>query len=438
MKRYTVTILGVLVAILLLTHITNAQQSLTLETAIEIALENNIGLKRAQNGVIMARNNQNQSKFEFLPSLNANTNYQWRGGFSGLNADGDPINGSSQVSFPSLNANFVLFNGLTNINTYSQNKLLHEAAQQNFQNQKDFTKVAVMGLYLQVLLAEENMKISQARLDLLNQQLTREEKRLEVGVSTQDQVFNFKSQIATENLNYITLKNNYDRFKLQLLQALLLESDGDYEIEPIEISDADASDPIEPYSALKQEAFNYSPLIKSSEFNLKATQKGLQIAKAGLYPTLTAGASVSSQFFSTSGTDYFQQLDDRRQNALGFGLNVPLFNRFRTINNIQNSKIALLNSELDLDQAKQTTSNNLQLAYQNLLAAQETFRAAQENLTALTQSFEFSVTRYNAGSTDFFSYLQNLNNKNAAEIQLVTAKYSIIFRKMILDIYKGL
>lgn len=438
MRRSTITVLGIIVALLLFAEIGKAQEIITLEQAIDIALDNNIGLKRTQNGVVFARNNARQSRFEFLPSLNATANYQWRGGFSGLNADGNPINGNSQVSFPSLNANMVLFNGLNNINNYSRNQLLHQAAKQDFQNQKDFTRISVMGLYLQVLLAQENMKISQARLDLLNQQLVREEKRLEVGVSTLDQVYNFKSQVATENLNFINLKNNYDRFKLQLFQALLIDPNEDYGVAPIEISDVDVTSQVDPYSSIQQQAFDYSPLIKSSELNLMASKKGLQMAKSGLYPTLSVGASVSSQFFSTQGEDYLSQLDARRQNSVGFGLNIPLFNRFRVINNVQNNKIAMLNSELDLDQARQTLSNNLQQAYQNLVAAQETYKAAQENLVALTQSFEFSQTRYNAGNTDFFNYLQSLNNKNRAEIEIINAKYSVILRKQILEIFKGI
>lgn len=438
MRRSTITAIGILIALLLFGEMSHAQEVITLERAIEIALENNIDLKRAQNNVVIAKNNERQSKYEFLPSLNATANYQWRGGFSGLNADGDPINGSSQVSFPSLNANFVIFNGLNNINNYGRNKLLHDAAQQNFESQKDFTRIAVMGLYLQVLLAQENMKISQSRLDVLNQQLTREEKRMEIGVSTLDQVYNFKSQVANENLNYINLKNGFDQAKLQLWQALRLDPSASYDVSPIEISEIEITEIAESFAGIQQEAFAYSPLIKASEFNLRANRKGFQIAKSGLYPTLTAGASISSQYFSIQGDSYFAQLDDRRQNSVGFGLNLPLFNRFRTMNNIQNSKIAVLNSELDLDQSKQTISNNVQQAYQNLLAAQETYKAAQENLTALTQSFEFSEKRYNTGNTDFFNYLQSLNNKNQAELQMVNARYSIILRREILDIFRGL
>ena len=60
------------------------------------------------------------------------------------------------------------------------------------------------------------------------------------------------------------------------------------------------------------------------------------------------------------------------------------------------------------------------------------------NLIALNQSFDFVKTRYDSGNTDFYTYLESLNNKNRAEIELVNAQYSIVFRKKILDVYRGM
>jgi outer membrane protein len=62
----------------------------------------------------------------------------------------------------------------------------------------------------------------------------------------------------------------------------------------------------------------------------------------------------------------------------------------------------------------------------------------KDNLVALNQSFEYVKTRYENGNTDFYTYLESLNNKNRAEVELVNAKYSIVFRKKILGVYRGL
>ena len=98
----------------------------------------------------------------------------------------------------------------------------------------------------------------------------------------------------------------------------------------------------------------------------------------------------------------------------------------------------MINSELDLKQSELTITNSVQQVYLDLIAAQSTYEAAVENLISLNQSYEFVKTRYDTGNTDFFTYLESLNNKNRAEIQLANSKYSIVFRKKILDVYKGM
>jgi len=437
MRRLTITLIGILLAILVVSE-SFAQTEMTLEEAIQIALDNNIDLKRAQNNMHIANANARQSKFEFLPSINGLYNYNWISGFSGVDpTTGNPVN-NSQRSQPSVMASFNIFNGFQNVNTLTRNRFLKEAAELNLQNAEDIARITATGLFLQVLVAQENIKISQDRLDLLNEQLEREEKRVEVGVSTQEQVFNFKSQIATENLNLVNLQNNYDRFKLQLLLALQLDPADDYELVQFEITELEITAENEPFMQLKETAFAYSPLLQSAELNRKAATKDFQIAKAGFYPTVTFFGQIASFYSSVTTRDYFSQLDVNLQKAIGVSVNIPIFNRFRIMNNVQVSKINIRNSELNYEQAELTLFNNLQQAHQDLKAAQSTYNASQENLIALTQSFEFANKRYQTGNTDFFTFLESLNNKNRAEIELVNSKFSILFRKRILDIYRGI
>ena len=98
----------------------------------------------------------------------------------------------------------------------------------------------------------------------------------------------------------------------------------------------------------------------------------------------------------------------------------------------------MLNAELFTRQTELDMINTVQAVYLDLIAAQSTYNAAYENLEALEQSFSFVSKRYDTGNTDFYTYLESLNNKNRGEIELVNSRYSIVFRKKILDLYKGL
>ena len=82
-------------------------------------------------------------------------------------------------------------------------------------------------------------------------------------------------------------------------------------------------------------------------------------------------------------------------------------------------------------------TNSVQQAYLNLVNAKSTYAAARESLASLNTSYEFAKTRYESGTIDFVTYLQSLNGKNNAELELARAKYSILFRQLIIDIFTG-
>jgi outer membrane protein len=96
------------------------------------------------------------------------------------------------------------------------------------------------------------------------------------------------------------------------------------------------------------------------------------------------------------------------------------------------------NAELAVKESMVNTTNSIQRVYLELVAAQSTYKAALENAEALEQSFNFVKRRYETGNTDFYTYLEALNNKNRGEIELINSKYSIIFRRKILEVYKGI
>ncbi len=61
MRRSTITILGIILAILLFTDIARGQEIITLDQAISVSLENNIKLKRARNDALIAKSNKFQA-----------------------------------------------------------------------------------------------------------------------------------------------------------------------------------------------------------------------------------------------------------------------------------------------------------------------------------------------------------------------------------------
>jgi len=436
--RKTIAALSIFIMSMFLSVDSHAQQKLTLEDCIQIGLANNISVKKVNNDYLIAEANSRQSKMEYLPQVYAYSNYNISHGLTNDPTSFDPVTATTRSSSPSLTMDMNIFNGMRTRNNIRRNSLVSQAADFDVSQTRDDIELSITASYLLVVSDLENIKVARDRLELLSNQLKRAERRVEAGVANMEQVFNLRSQMANEQLNKVNLENRYKSDRLSLLQILLLDPSLDYQIEDSSVLTQSIDTDIPVYQELLEEVLRYSPGLKSASLGIETSKMDLALVKADRLPSLNMRAAYGSTFSSNNQDSYFDQLDVNEQKFLGFALSIPIFDRNRIKNNIHVSNINITNSELDYQQVRIDLINRLQQAYLDLVAAHSTYQAARENLTALEQSFKFAESRYNSGNTDFYSYLESLNNKNRAEIELINSRYSFIFRKKILEIYRGL
>lgn len=420
-----------------------AQRVLSLEECIEIALSNNLNIKRARNNAIGAKASVLQSKMNFLPSLNANASHSWAEGLQFDNTSGTLVNATTLGGGGGISAGVSLFDGFSNVLGLKRDKYLYQAAEESVRSNVQVTEANIVEAFLNVILTREGLKIAEQRKDLLNDQLDREEKRERAGVGNMEAVYNFRSQVAQQDLTIVNQRNQLETRKLTLIQLLLLDPADQYEFEGVTLNDSDLEKEIEAYATVYDKSVAFSPSIKSAELSLKASENSLKIAQNAWMPSLSAsgryGSNWTSNFRNQDGSvvEISQQLEQNVRKSAGISLNIPIFNNFRVRTQRQQSKINMLNSELTLEQAKNTVTNSIQQAYLNLVNAKTSYAAAKESVLNLNTSFEFAKNRYENGTIDFVTYLQSLNGKNRGEFELVQAKNRILFRQLVLDILTG-
>ncbi len=436
-----------LLLILVQFQLTDAQEVLTLDDALRITLDNNIDIKRSKNNALIAQSDKAVALVNYLPSVNARWNYNMLFGTFWDNIAAKQVT-EQYSSNPNVNANMTLFNGFSNHYDRKRADLSLMAAQEDVESSTLDAKANVMSAYLSVMLDKENVKISEERLKLLEAQLDREIKRESVGVGNMETVYNFRSQVANEKLNYVNLQNQLKSDVLQLVQVLQLDVTKEYDVESYDGSEEELMVEPAPYAEIFETTLNYSPMLKRAQYNHESSLYSFKQARSQLVPTVNLygelGSRYSSQGAANPNNDligekapYLTQMDWNQYQFAQISVNIPIFTGLRTRNSIQTARLGMQNAELDRVQAEQTVTNTIQRVYLDLIAAQESYRTAQENMTSLEQSYNFVKKRYETGNTDFFTFLESLNNKNAAELQLVNAKYSIVFRKKILEIYQG-
>ena len=220
---------------------------LDLEQCIEIALENNLQLKRSIINEQLQKVGYNQSLLQQAPTLNVFSNYGNNYGRSIDPTTNTFISNNSNFSGISASSNMNLFSGFSVRNNIKRSKALLEKSVFDLENTKNNVMLSVVSAYLNVLLNTDRLDNARFQLQSTQEQLNRTNKLVDAGSIAITNKLNLEAQLAGDELALIQQENNYRLTILQLKQLLLLETQKEIKIiKPVvELSPSTVIDSIE-------------------------------------------------------------------------------------------------------------------------------------------------------------------------------------------------
>lgn len=470
MRKYILSL-----TIILWSGIIMGQNSWTLESCINYALENNIQIKTQELNTDMNENQLQQSKFSLIPGLNAGANENLTFGRSV-----DPYTNefsTDQVSSTNfqVSSSVTLFSGLQQYNSIKKAEIDTKASYLLLEQTKNNIKLAIASAYLNVLYAMDLLDVAIQQREITEQQLERTTKLVISGSLPEQNRYELEAQLANEDLNIVNYENQLDLAKLNLIQLLELENPDGFDIVRPDIDDIDTESTLMSIDLIYFESVQRMPQIEYSELNYLSSEKNLAIAKGAYYPRLTMSASYGTGYSSARkeidqmipsdayltgfamdnlGTilDVYQysydytyvnrpfsdQIKDNASTAISFNLNIPVFNGLQSKTNVENSKIYVEQSKLQVDQAKKDLYKEIQQAHADAIFALKQYTATEKTLEAMELSFNYTQKRYDQGLLNTTDYNVAKNNLAKTETDLIRAKYEYIFKLKILDFYRGI
>ncbi len=278
-------------------NILSAQKVWKLEDCINYAFENNLQIKQQ---VLNTRYNSNvllQSKINLAPDLNAGAGYgiSW-----GRALDETTYTFTQDQRIMSSNTNIssslTLFSGLQQFNTIKQNEFNLLASLQDLEKLRNDISLAIAAGYLQILFNSELLGVAKNQLEITQMQVNRTSKLVDAGSLARGSLLEIEAQAASEELNVINAANQLDISYLTLTQLLDLDSVGDFTIDIPEFGDIADQEILLTVNSVFNEANALLPQIKSAEYQLSSSEKGLGIAKGARSPSLNLNGSYGTGY----------------------------------------------------------------------------------------------------------------------------------------------
>ena len=447
--RFHFLLLSLFAGLLFQTSSLKAQEAWSLDSCINYALINNIQIKQSELNIRAAQSNLTKSKAAVLPSLNFGGSYNMNFGTAV-----DPftyqfvVNNTHSGNF-GLSSSLDIFNGMRNYNTYKKSELDLKAAMKDVEKFKNDISLSIALSYMNVLLANELVKNSEAQLENTKLQIDKTSKLVEAGSLPQGNLLEVESQQATEQLNLVNAQNQLINARLALAQMLDLDSFDTFEILVPQIGDPEQTEILENVNQIFANAQKL-PEIVSAELKLVSAEKGLDISRSYLSPSLRLSATYGTGYSSArkryvlegnipteQDYPYGDQLKDNLSTSLSLNLTIPIFNKYSTKNAIENSIIGVENKRYQLQLAKNQLFKDIQQAYTDATGAYQKYLASKKSYLALQESFKYTQRKFDVGMVTAVDYNLAKTNLTKAEISLASAKYEYIFKKNVLNFYQG-
>ncbi len=409
-------------SIFLILFISNnfAQNELTLQDAIKIALQKNSGLTKTENEVSRNESNLDAAYGRFLPTLSASAGWDWSR-FKSENFSQD-----TRSWGVGANSSLVLFDGLSNYANLSRSKNSLESIKLLIENKKQEVVFQTINLYYAIVETEQLLKVREENVKQQQKNLETIEERNRLGSVTMADVYQQQVQLGNAELEVIRTKNNLETAKSNLLFYLgldVLENfsySSEFTKAELQILATEFDTDYNRLDELVQQALENRRDYKAQKLTLDSFYDNITIARSGHLPRLSGNLNYNT------GADVPGDLFKNHNYGVGLTLSLPLFTGFSVHNAIQSAEVDAMNYEIDLRDSERLIKQDIQKTILDLEAAKKSLIVTQKNVKAAEENLKIEQEKYNLGSGKLLDVLIANTTFQNAQTNYINAQFAYI------------
>jgi outer membrane protein len=409
-----------------------------LQQCIDIAIKNNLDVKRSELQMETGRINWHQTRENLLPDILGDVTHSLNNGRSLDPTSYTYANQQITTANYGLNGNLVLFNGFAMQNSIKQASLAYQAGKMDYQQVKDLITLNIITTYLQVLNNEDQLTQANNQLVVSQKQVERLNIQNKEGNVKPSDLYDLRGKLATDQLSVINAKSAMNTAKLALLQIMNVTFDKNIKLDRFKADETPSA-----YSVnaddIYHTALNDLALVKAATLYRESAEKGVSAAKGNLLPAISLSGGLATNYSSGSSQSisYASQLKNNYNTYASIGLNIPVLRSFQNKNRVALAKINLLNAKYTEESTQIQLKQNVEQAYLNMTSAFDRYQILISQVNDFSESFRIAEIRFNAGVLTSVDFVVAKNNFDQATSNLISARYDYLIRTKILDYYQG-
>lgn len=376
--------------------------TLTLDDCINIALEKNFDLLISKERIDVAEAGLRGAFGEYLPTISANIGYSRQ--LNNLNQSlvfGDRVIQSNQNPNrynATTGARLTLFDGFSREYNYSASKDNLESVKFNVEQLKRDIKIQVYRAYTEVIRNSQIVRIRQENIQIGKNDLENMKAQYKAGVSALPQIYSQEADLGNLEYDLLTAENSHFTSKASLLILMGLAPDLDINFDinsiPADVTEKEVESFYNNHKdqeELVKKALNNRYDIKSYDLTENAAKAAKKAAEGHYYPNISASTGWS---WANTEVDDF---NTKGNFALGLNLSVPIFNNFRTDQQVQNAEMQQRQAEIEKQRLENQVRNEVKTALLTLEISQKQLKVSDKSYESSQRNNESTKERYKVG-----------------------------------------
>ena len=397
-----------------------AQEKLSLQEAITVALQNNYDIKISKNQTDIAKNNANIGNAGMLPNLTGS----YTNGGSIQNTRQTPATGPDRVitgakstnNSYGADLNWTIFDGFSMFANYDRLKELQKQGELNARLTILTTVADVITAYYDIVRQQQLVIAADSAMDVSVLRTNIAKTKLQLGRGSKLDVLTAQVDYNTDTSNYLQTKNALQVAKVRLNQLMVRDISTAFSVE----NSIDVDKGIL-FSKMAEMAEQQNPNVQNAFINQRIASLTLKSVRGARYPSISLNSGYS-RANSTSPTGFNQKF---AANGLTYGVtaSLNLFNGFLQRQQERNAKIEIDNSTLNLNKTKLDVNSQLLTAYQNYSTYLDLIKLEQRNVDIAKENLDITLAKYRLGSIAPLELREAQRNAIDAQNRFIEMQY---------------
>lgn len=399
---------------------TKAQEVLTIEQAMTIALENNFEIKIAKNNSKINETNVTIGNAGMLPTATASiTDNNNLTNSTQVRQDGTSttLNNAKNNSLNyGVSLGWTVFDGMKMFAKLDQLKELQKLGDAELKRTILLKIAQVNSAYYDLVQQQQQLSALDTTIVISNQRLTLAKNRFSIGKASKLEVLNAQVDLNSDQVALLRQKETYANSKILLNQYLARDPKIDFKV-----TDEVKVDNKLILADLMDLAQKQNPGLEAQVINKRIAELQLKQVKADRYPTLrlTSGYNFSE---SQSSLGFTSETSSKGLNY-GFNASMNIFDGFNQHRNEKVAKLQIENSQIAIEQQNTILNTQLSTAFQTYLTNLELIGLEENNEAIARQNLEITLDKFKIGTITTLDFRTAQLNYVNAKVRYSNAQY---------------